>query len=80
MFKVGIGTYIEKRWVGVAVGVMVHGPSVQDDDGVLRDELPVIGEILTRNVGSPQPEWVVAAFDLLNFCQPLGQTKAEISV
>jgi hypothetical protein len=44
---------------------MVHGPGVQHDGSILGDELPLVGEVLARDVGSPQPEWIATAFDLL---------------
>lgn len=58
-------TYIENGRINMAAGIMVHGPGVQHDDGVFGDELPLVGEVFARDVGSPQPEWIATAFDLL---------------
>jgi hypothetical protein len=46
-------TYNESGWINIAAGIMVHGPGVQHDDGVFGDELPLVGEVLARDVGSP---------------------------
>jgi len=57
-------TYIESRRINIAARIMVHGPGVQHDGSILGDELTLVGEVLASDVGSPQPEWIAAAFDL----------------
>jgi hypothetical protein len=58
-------TYIKSGRINIAVGIMVYGPGVQHDGSILGDELPLVREVLARDVGSPQPEWIATAFDLL---------------
>lgn len=40
-----------------------HG--VEDDDGVLGDELAAVGEVLGAQMGGAKPEGVVHTFDFL---------------
>jgi hypothetical protein len=46
-------TYIESGRINIAARIMVHGPGVQHDGSILGDELPLVGEVLARDVGSP---------------------------
>jgi len=45
----------------------MHGPGVEDNDRILRDELAVVVEVFARNVRRSEPEGVVHTFDLQPF-------------
>jgi len=49
--EVAVG--VECEWVRVPGGIVVHGVSVQDEDGILGDELTAVGEVLRVGVGVP---------------------------
>lgn len=51
------------------LGVVVHGPFVQNDDGVFGDEVAVVREVFGRDVPRSEPKGVVAALDLCGSCQ-----------
>jgi len=63
---VDVSLGVELEGLGVSGGVVVHGVGVQDDDGVLGDELSAVGEVSRVNMGGTEPEGVVATFDFLD--------------
>lgn len=62
-------TYVESVWVLVVLGVVMHGPCIQDYDGVFRDEIAVVREVFGRDVRRTEPEGVMAALDLCGSSQ-----------
>jgi hypothetical protein len=63
------GAYVERLLAPVMLGVVVHGPFVQNDDGVFGDEVAVVREVFGRDVPRSEPKGVVAALDLCGSCQ-----------
>ncbi len=63
------GQYVEKVWAPVVLGVVVHGPCVQNHDGVFGDEVAIVREVFGRDVPRSEPKGVVAALYLCGSCQ-----------
>lgn len=55
---------IEVFWVGVPGWIVVHCPSIQNDNGVLGDEVALVCEVFARDVRGAEPDRVVTTFNL----------------
>lgn len=70
---VDVSIGVELVRLRVPGGVVVHRVGVQNENGVLGDELSAVGEVSRVDVGGTEPEGIMATLDFLDDGVDVGQ-------